>query len=94
MSQYSTGLSDSERGAGVKVATVNARGPPIDPYLGTAEAAAHLNYSQSHFRALVRAGKVPGPVRINGKLLWRRSRLDAHMHALVVSQGVIPSTAI
>jgi predicted DNA-binding transcriptional regulator AlpA len=62
-----------------------------NPYLGTADAAAHLNYSESHFRALVRAGKVPRPVRVNGKLLWRRSLLDAHMHALEVSQGVIPA---
>lgn len=64
-----------------------------DPYFGTAEAAQYYNYSESHFRALVRAGKVPQPVRINGKLLWRQSRLDAHARALEVAQGVIPPNA-
>jgi predicted DNA-binding transcriptional regulator AlpA len=64
-----------------------------DPYLETRDAAQHLRYSESHFRALVRAGKVPQPVRIHGKLLWRQSLLDAHMHALEVAQGVIPPNA-
>ena len=63
------------------------------PYLTTAEAAAYLNYCESHFRALVRAGKVPPPLRINGKLLWRQSLLDAHMHALEVAQGVVSPAA-
>jgi len=65
----------------------------LDPYLGTADAAAHVKYSESHFRALVRAGKVPQPVRINGKLLWRQSLLDNFMHNLEVEQGVIPPNA-
>jgi predicted DNA-binding transcriptional regulator AlpA len=82
MSQAST-LSRHERsGAAVR-----------DPYFGTAEAAAYLNYSESHFRALARAGKVPRPVRINGKLLWRQSLLDAHMHSLAIEQGVLPPNA-
>jgi hypothetical protein len=64
-----------------------------DPYLETRDAAQHYRYSVSHFRALVRAGKVPQPVRINGKLLWRQSLLDAHMHSLEIEQGVIPPNA-
>lgn len=64
-----------------------------DPFFGTADTAAYVNYSVSHFRALVRAGKVPRPVRINGKLMWRRSLLDAHMRELEIAQGVIPPTA-
>jgi predicted DNA-binding transcriptional regulator AlpA len=64
-----------------------------DPYLETRDAAQHLRYSESHFRALVRAGKVPRPVRINGKLLWRQSLLDAHMHLLEIEQGVVPPNA-
>ncbi|MET4034445.1 putative DNA-binding transcriptional regulator AlpA [Bradyrhizobium sp. JR7.2] len=60
-----------------------------DPFLGTADAANHLNYSESHFRVLVRAGKVPRPTRINGKLLWRQSLLDAHMRQLEIAQGVV-----
>lgn len=78
MSQHSTGLSRERR---------------PDPYLGTADAAAHINYSESHFRALVRAGKVPQPVRIHGKLLWRESTLDNFMHDLAVDQGVIEPAA-
>jgi predicted DNA-binding transcriptional regulator AlpA len=66
---------------------------PPDPYLGTADAATHVNYSESHFRALVRAGKVPRPVRLNGKLLWRRSLLDQFLRALEVEQGVVPPNA-
>lgn len=64
-----------------------------DPYLGTTDAASHCNYSVSHFRALVRLGKVPRPVRVNGKLLWRRSLLDQFMRTLEVEQGVIPPNA-
>jgi hypothetical protein len=52
-----------------------------------------VNYSESHFRALVRAGKVPPPIRINSKLLWRQSLLDAYMHELEIAQGVIPPAA-
>lgn len=62
-------------------------------HLGTADAAAYVNYSESHFRTLVRAGKVPPPLRIHSKLLWRQSLLDAHMRELEVAQGVIPPTA-
>jgi predicted DNA-binding transcriptional regulator AlpA len=64
-----------------------------DQYLETRDAAQYLRYSESHFRALVRAGKVPRPVRVSNKLLWRQSLLDAHMRALEVAQGVIPPTA-
>jgi predicted DNA-binding transcriptional regulator AlpA len=64
-----------------------------DPYLETRDAAQHYRYSVSHFRALVRAGKVPAPVRIHGKLLWRQSLLDAHMRSLEIEQGVIPPNA-
>ena len=63
------------------------------PYLPTAESAAYLNYSESHFRVLVRAGKLPKPMRINGKLLWHKPVLDQFMHDLAVEQGVIPPTA-
>jgi predicted DNA-binding transcriptional regulator AlpA len=66
-----------------------SRNAVSDPFFGTAAAAAYLNYSESHFRALVRAGKVPPPLRINSKLLWRQSLLDQYMHALAVKQGVI-----
>jgi excisionase family DNA binding protein len=83
MSQASTGLSRHERSGSAG----------RSPYLSTAEAAAYLNYSESHFRALVRAGKVPKPIRPNGKCLWHQPLLDDFMHALAVSQGVIPPNA-
>jgi hypothetical protein len=64
-----------------------------DPYLNTNEAADYYNYRISQFRLLVRAGKLPRPVRVNGKLLWRQSLLDAHMRSLEIEQGVIPPNA-
>ncbi|WP_369723090.1 helix-turn-helix transcriptional regulator [Bradyrhizobium sp. LLZ17] len=64
-----------------------------DPYFGTAGAASYYGYSESHFRVLVRTGKVPRPTRINGKLLWRQSLLDAHMRQLEVEQGVVPAAS-
>jgi excisionase family DNA binding protein len=66
------------------------------PYLTTAEAAAYLKTSESHFRALVRAGKVPKPIRPygpTGKCLHPQPQLDDFMHASAVSQGVIPPAA-
>jgi hypothetical protein len=70
--------------------------PARSRYLDTAEAAAYLRTSESHFRAQVRAGKVPKPIRPygpNGKCLWDQSQLDDHMHSLAIEQGVIPPTA-
>jgi hypothetical protein len=59
--------------------------PIADPFLTAAQAAARLNYSLSHFRALARAGKVPRPIQPGGpggKLLWRQSRLDKYLRTL------------
>jgi excisionase family DNA binding protein len=83
MSQASTGLS--RHGAAAS-----------GPYFTTAEAAAYLKYSESHFRALVRAGKLPKPIRPfgpSGKCLHDKSLLDGRMHSLAVEQGVISPTA-
>jgi excisionase family DNA binding protein len=95
---HSTGLSDHERSAGVRAGAAQARGPPAvrGPYLTTAEAAAYLKTSESHFRALVRAGKVTKPIRPygpTGKCLFSQPQLDDFMHASAVEQGVIPSNA-
>jgi excisionase family DNA binding protein len=84
MSQCSIGLSDLEHGTGVH----------RDAYLETSDAARYLKYSESHFRALVRAGKLPQPVRPGGpggKLLWRKSLLDEHMRSLEAAADVIPA---
>jgi hypothetical protein len=65
-------------------------------YAGIAETAAYLETSESHFRALVRAGKVPKPIRPygpTGKCLWDLDLVDDHMRALGVAQGAIPPTA-
>ncbi len=65
-----------------------------DRYLGTEEAAAYLGHSIVQFRALLKAGKIPPPVRIGPrKLLWRQSLLAEFALALEIEQGVIPPNA-
>jgi excisionase family DNA binding protein len=74
----------------------NASRATSGPYLTTAESAAYLKTSENHIRAMVRAGKIPRPIRPygpGGKCLWSQSTLDAHMHALAIAQGVITPTA-
>ena len=75
---------------------INAIGDNMSQrYLTTAEAAAYLKLSESHFRALVRGGKLPKPIRPfgpSGKCLYDQPRLDEFMHALAVAQGVIVPT--
>jgi predicted DNA-binding transcriptional regulator AlpA len=67
---------------------------PLDPFYGTPEAAAYFGYSVSHFRALVRAGKLPQPVRIAGrKLGWRASLLSEFATAAEIEQQVRPSSS-
>ena len=67
---------------------------PPDPFYGSAEAAAYFGYSLSHFRALVRAGKLPQPVRIAGrKLGWRASLLSKFADAIEAEQQVRPPSA-
>jgi predicted DNA-binding transcriptional regulator AlpA len=67
---------------------------PPDPFYGTPEAAAYFGYSVSHFRALVRAGKLPQPVRIAGrKLGWRASLLSEFATAAEIEQQVRPSSS-
>ena len=88
-----TELSDRERR---HARLERARATIRAAYFSTAEAAVYLNYSESHFRALVRAGKLPQPMRPygpNGKCLWAQTVLDEFMHASVISQAVIAPTA-
>jgi len=58
-----------------------------DRIVGTAEAATYCNFSVSHFRTLVKAGRAPAPIRLSErKLGWRISTLkawvDQHHHAV------------
>jgi predicted DNA-binding transcriptional regulator AlpA len=62
------------------------------PFIGTAEAARYLGYSENHLRALMRAGKVPPPIRIAGKWLWRESILDEYLRGLESAAGITPGT--
>jgi hypothetical protein len=65
-------------------------------YASTAQAAAYVNYSESHFRALVRAGKVRKPIRPygpNGKCLFDLDLIDDDLRVLAIEQGVIPHNA-
>jgi predicted DNA-binding transcriptional regulator AlpA len=51
-----------------------------DRVVGTADAAAYLNYSVSHFRQLYRRKVVPPPIQMSGrKLGWRISTLKAYV---------------
>jgi hypothetical protein len=65
-------------------------------YAGFADTATYAGYSTSHFRALVREGKFPKPIRPygpGGKCIFDLDVVDAHMRALAVEQGVIPPNA-
>jgi predicted DNA-binding transcriptional regulator AlpA len=49
-----------------------------DRVVGTVDAAAYLNFSVSHFRALYRNGRAPAPIKLSDrKLGWRMSTLRA-----------------
>ena len=63
---------------------------PPDPFYGSAEAAAYFGYSLSHFRALVRAGKLPQPVRIAGRKL--ALQLPSCIEVRALSGSLVSST--
>jgi predicted DNA-binding transcriptional regulator AlpA len=67
---------------------------PPDRFYGSEETAAYFGYSLRHFRDLVRAGKLPQPVRLNGrKWAWRESLLREFAEAIETEQGVRPPSA-
>ena len=49
--------------------------------LAATEAAAFVGVSRSFWWKAHSAGKIPAPVRVGSKALWRRDELTAWMHA-------------
>ena len=55
--------------------------------LSRVEAAGYVGVSPSMFDTMVRDGRMPGPKRINSRVVWDRHRLDEAFDAL-------PETAV
>jgi predicted DNA-binding transcriptional regulator AlpA len=56
------------------------RGPPRG--LAREQAAAYVGVSPSLFDMLIKDGRMPGPKRINSRVIWDRLKLDAAFEAL------------
>lgn len=58
--------------------------PPSLPPLGLSrvEAAAYIGVSASMFDQMVKDGRMPGPKRINGRVVWDRKRVESYWAAL------------
>jgi predicted DNA-binding transcriptional regulator AlpA len=58
--------------------------PPSLPPRGLSreQAAAYVGVSPSLFDMLVKDGRMPGPMRINSRVIWDRLKLDAAFEAL------------
>jgi prophage regulatory protein len=66
----------------------------FDPVMGTDEAASYAGFSVPHWRALVRDGHAPSPIRLSErKLGWRLSTLNAWIAARSAEQQVSPQSA-
>lgn len=50
--------------------------------LSRAQAAAYVGVSSSLFDMLIKDGRMPGPKRINSRVIWDRLKLDAAFEAL------------
>lgn len=61
----------------------NVLPPSLAPRgLSREQAAAYVGISASLFDMLVRDGRMPGPKRINSRVVWDRSKLDIAFEAL------------
>jgi predicted DNA-binding transcriptional regulator AlpA len=58
--------------------------PPSLPPRGLSreQAAAYVGVSPSLFDMLIKDGRMPGPMRINSRVIWDRLKLDAAFEAL------------
>lgn len=58
--------------------------PPSLPPRGLSreQAAAYVGVSPSLFDMLIKDGRMPGPKRINSRVVWDRLKLDAAFEAL------------
>jgi hypothetical protein len=50
--------------------------------LSREQAAAYIGVSPSLFDVLIKDGRMPGPQRINSRVIWDRLKLDAAFEAL------------
>jgi predicted DNA-binding transcriptional regulator AlpA len=50
--------------------------------LSREKAAAYVGVSPSLFDMLIKDGRMPGPIRINSRVVWDRLKLDAAFEAL------------
>ena len=50
--------------------------------LSREQAAAYVGVSPSLFDMLIRDGRMPGPKRVNSRVIWDRLKLDAAFEAL------------
>lgn len=50
--------------------------------LSREQAAAYVGVSSSLFDMLIKDGRMPGPKRINSRVIWDRLKLDAAFEAL------------
>jgi hypothetical protein len=55
---------------------------PLRRGLSRVEAAGYVGVSPSKFDALVRDGRMPKPLRIDGRHVWDIRKLDSHFDAL------------
>ncbi len=51
------------------------------------QAAAYIGISPSLFDMLIKDGRMPGPKRINSRVVWDRLKLDAAFSALADTDG-------
>lgn len=58
--------------------------PPSLPPLGLSrvEAAAYIGVSPSMFDLMVKDGRMPGPKRIGGRVVWDRKKVESYWAAL------------
>ena len=55
--------------------------------LNRLEAAAYIGISATKFDELIRAGSMPAPKRIDGRVVWDRFRIDSAFEALPDGHG-------
>ena len=55
--------------------------------LSREQAAAYVGISPSFFDMLVKDGRMPGPKRVNSRVVWDRLKLDAAFEALGETDG-------
>lgn len=72
----------------MRAQAVHALPPSLPPRgLNRVEAAAYIGVSPSMFDLMVKDGRMPGPKRINGRVVWDRQKVDSYFAALPDEDG-------